>query len=248
MGKTCSKCNHENGEGAIYCENCNEQLSIFGSSARKNDAPPPPQEEVYEAPPAQPVEKPKKGGCLKIGCALALICLLLVVCAIGGAYYYVDSQLDQFLVTTPIEITPRKTLPSEIEKIQQKMDAFANGETKTLSLSDLELNALCSEEPELKNNLYFHINRDLLRIKGNIPVPLFNKYLSGRVDIIAKTVNGKNVVNIVRISPEKGAISADALKELKSLNLIDFAKKEAGVLDEIKSINIANGKLTITKK
>lgn len=246
MGKTCSKCNHENGDAAIYCENCNEQLSVFGSSARKNDAPPPAQKEVYEAPPAPVVEEPKKGGCLKVGCIIIIAIILLIAGAIAGAYYYVDSQLNQYLVTTPIEITPRKALPNEIKRVKQKVDAFKSGDTKTISLTAIELNTLCAEEPELKENIYFHMNRDLLRIKGNIPVPMFGKFLSGRVDIKAKTVNGEVSINIVGISPEKGTISSDVLDELRSMNLMDFAEEGTG-LDDIKSISIANGKLTITK-
>lgn len=244
MSKTCNKCNHENGDSAIYCENCNEQLSIFGNSARRNDAPPPEQKEVYEAPPERPVEKPKKSGCLRYGCLFVLLIILAITCGL----YYVKGQLETFMVATPMEITPRRYLPAELAKVKQKLESFKSGASKTLSLTAIELNTLCAENPELKNNVFFHMNRDLMRIKGNIPVPVLGYYISGRVDIKIKTVNDEIEVNVVGITPEKGSISEETLEILSTINLMDHARSNAAIMQNVKSVDIAKGKITITKK
>jgi len=256
MSKTCEKCGHQNPPTAIYCENCKELLSVFGGAARRNDEPPPQQEEVYEAPPKVEEQSEKKGGkgCLTCGCIGLIVIVLLIGGMIGGGAFYANKVIEPYITETPIKITPYKATESEMTKVQKKVDAVKDGSSKVLFLTGNELNTLVAMNPDtaqLSENVYFYIIKDVMRIKGNIPIPVINKYLSGRIDVRAKTTGKDIAINIISIVLEKGTIPPESMNEIQRMNLYDQIKtnpQSSEAASQISAINIANGRLQIMYK
>ena len=277
MGKVCKKCSHENRDGAIYCESCNEMLSILGKSVshesetikveqREQSKQPEEPSKISQGSPVyksitegngsnepgikRSSDQKKKNGCLT--CAVVgLIVLALIFIGIPvGAYLYIQGCLDEYAVTEPIKITPHKSSERVTDKVSSKIERFINGKAKIINLSADELNTYVASKEHLAKNLYFHLNRDLLRIKYNIPIAIFeDRYLSGRIDIKANTSNGKPNVKVTNILLEKGSLSVDEIKELRQLNLFKSIN-EVGLIDlsKVKSIDIRNNKIQVILK
>lgn len=83
-----------------------------------------------------------------------------------------------------------------------------------------------------------------MRINMSIPV-IAGKYLNCKVDLKAKTVNGEIVINIINIIPETASVSKETIDELKKLNLMDYARQNAAILQKMKSLEITNGNIVI---
>ena len=247
MGKVCEKCNHENSEGAIYCESCNEMLNVLGGSSKKNGDAAPVEKEVYEPPkPKEEEPKKKKSGCLLLGCIGLLLVVGIIAAIPVTAYFYADD----YLTTSPISITPRKSSASDQKRVSAKIEKFTNGDTKVISLSASELNTLVASNDDLKSFFYFHLNKDLLRIKANLPVPILGeKYLSARIDVKASGRDENVSINVTNILLEKGALSPDLIEAIREINFFDLLKENNSSSSiELKSVEIKNDRLQIISK
>jgi uncharacterized protein YxeA len=250
MGKVCAKCQHDNNAGAIYCENCNEKLSILGSARTKDKEPPKEgSSNLYEEPPKGRSIKTGKSktssdsegsGCFKI----ILIILVVLIATIGGAGYYLFQEFSKYTSDKPLKL-PQKDYNKINQNINQKIERAQKMKVKRVSLNSDELDALLFKtNMELKKVSQLYIRGNAIHLKVSKQVG--EKYLN--FDLSFKIKNSKEGLSITinNIYLENGKLSKEIEDKLKEFDIVELIQKEnPDIFKQIKSIKVISGKAEV---
>jgi hypothetical protein len=212
--------------------------------------------EQYEAPPRQ-------RGCFFYGCiiasVLAVLMLILLGIAIYVGYRFLAQQIDQYTSTSPIEL-PKLEMPAEQRQaVKERFESFKKAvddgtPIEPLVLTSDDLNALISENEDLKGTIYVTVDGD--EVKGKVSWPLDKlgigmvrgRYLNGEADLKASLQNGVLIVTLDSIEVNGKKPPEEFLQSLRQQNLAkDMYKdeKNAAMIRKFESLEIKDGKITI---
>jgi hypothetical protein len=215
-------------------------------------------------------EPPRQHGCFFYGCIIASILSVLLVIAVGAflflGYRMLGRAIEEYTSTTPREL-PKVEMPAEQRRnAQDRWAAFRKAleETKPsepLVLNSDEINALIDEQEDLKDlkgMVYVSIDQD--KLKGQISIPLEKfvnvgltrgRFLNGEAEIKATVANDVLVMTLESIEVNGKTMPAEAMAQLRGQNLAENAYKDpkkAALLNNLQSVEIKDGKLTIKAK
>jgi hypothetical protein len=214
----------------------------------------------------QPVAPPKKGkGCLFWGCTTLLVAAALIVVVAFAGLYFMKRKLTtvatEFTETTAITLPTVEISAEELDVARSRVRNFreaARANTgAVLELTARDINGLINSEPhlaELRGKVYITLDRD--QIGGEISFPLERlwflglegRYLNGRVLFQVETNEQGLGVSIEELEVHGKTPPQQALKELRSVNLIEHLPKNhrvEEVLRKIDSVRVENGVLKV---
>lgn len=213
-----------------------------------------------------PPPAPKKRGCLFYGC-LTLIVVGLLVAAIFVAGYFVARRLanraiNDYTDTQPAPIEAVTYASGERAELQKRLDDFkkaldAGKADQDLVLSAADLNALITENPQLKGKLLVIIDDDQLQGKISIPLEdigpfkLKGRYLNGVGTFRAALSNSVLDVRLDDITVKSNALPAVLVGELKKQNLAkDYqaTPEQKSMLGKFESIVVKDGKVHLRSR
>lgn len=209
---------------------------------------------------------PRKRGCLFYGC-LTLAVVVVVVAILGYVgYQFARKSLDQtvakYTETAPRSFETVQLSRSESDQLQQRLVRFqkaldTQAERQELVLSEREINALISQNPDLTNRMIVRLEGD--RIKGEIsfplqdigPIKLNGRYLNGLATFRVGIAAGQLIVGIDDVQVKGQPLPEPFLSELKRKNIGQEIVKDPQVLNTItklESIDVRDGKLILRNK
>ncbi len=171
-----------------------------------------PQQGPYQAKPfgpegevGYPAEPEKKGhGCFFYGCITLIVLAVLALVAIGvltyTLYSYTNGLVQQYTSTQPIELPPVNFTAEQRKELDERWATFTkaldDGESAEIVLSGDDINALISENKELKGKAYVTVKDDEISGQISIPldqIPLFGKgrFLNAKAAFDAKLEDGE---------------------------------------------------------
>lgn len=213
-----------------------------------------------------PPPAPKKRGCLFYGC-ISLIVVGLLVAAIFVAGYFVAKRLanraiSDYTDTQPAPIEAVTYASAERAELQKRLDDFKKAldvgqADQDLVLSASDLNALITENPQLKGKLFVIIDDDQLQGKISIPLEdigpfkLKGRYLNGVGTFRATLTNSALDVRLDDIMVKSNVLPAVLVNELKKLNLAkDYqaTPEQKASLSKFESIVVKDGKVHLRSR
>jgi len=222
--------------------------------------------EFYQAPkftPEQYEAPPRQHGCFFYGCiiasVLAVLMLILVGIAIFVGYRMVAQAIDQYTSTTPREL-PKVEMPEEqVKAVKARFDAFreavnAGTPIEPLVLTSDDLNALISQNEDLRGKVYIKVEGD--EVKGTVSIPLDvfkigmvrGRYLNGEAELKASLKDGVLIVTLDSIEVNGQKPSEQILQGLRQENLAKDAYKDpknAEMIRKLESLEIKDGKIIL---
>jgi hypothetical protein len=213
-----------------------------------------------------PPPAPKKRGCLFYGC-ISLIVLGLLIAAVFVAGYFVakrlaDRAINDYTDSQPAPIEAVTYASAERAELQRRLDDFkkaldAGKADQDLVLSAADLNALITENPQLKGKLFVIIDDDQLQGKVSIPLEdigpfkLKGRYLNGVGTFHAVLTNSVLDVRLDDIVVKSNALPAVLVGELKKQNLAkDYqaTPEQKANLSKFESIVVKDGKVHLRSR
>ncbi|MEY2466650.1 MAG: hypothetical protein QOD03_1171, partial [Verrucomicrobiota bacterium] len=207
----------------------------------------------------------KRRGCLFYLAIIGVISLIVMV--IGGFFglRYARSIVNQLTDLQPMTL-PTVTLPEEEmlrlkDRIEDFRVAVQQGEpTAPLALTDTELNALISSDPDMaafRNHLFVTIVSNQLQVQMSMRAEdlsldaLRGRYInaSGTVAIALKS-DGLNI-NAQALSAKGKPVPGPVMRQIGGQNLAQKFNNEPRVnvaLNKLQEIKIADGKLLLVPK
>ena len=215
---------------------------------------------------APPVAQPQKRGCLFYGClTLAVVVVIFGVLGYLGVQYArksVSNLVENYTDSKPAKFEVVQLPQEEANDLEQRVTAFQKAldsqrEQYELVLSERELNALVSKDPDLKGKLHARIDGD--QIHGEISLPLQDigplklngRYLNGLATLKASVADGRLVVTVDNLQVNGKPLPANLLNELKKKNLAEEAMKDpeaAKTLSKLHSIEVRDSKVILRTK
>ena len=198
---------------------------------------------------------PKKRGCFFYGCLALAVAGLFCVAVIAAVYFYVRSVINTYTSTTPALLEKVEYPAAQMDALKGRLQAFKKAldggkESAELVLTADDLNALLSQEPQLRGKLFVRIEDDKLKGEISMPLPdvgplkLKGRYLNGaavfRVTLAASVLD----VRLNDVLVQNKPLPAVILKELKGRNLaqeFQTSPRTAADIAKFESIQITNG-------
>ena len=153
----------------------------------------------------------KKRGCLFYGCITFVV--LTLVLAVGGyfAIRYGINKAKSFTDTQPAALEVVDVPEPERAAIQLRVDEFKDGiengkNVPPLELSERELNALITADPNWRGRLHLDLEGDQMKAKVAMPLdvlgfaPLRGRFLNGEATLKVSMENGKLVIRTTEVS------------------------------------------------
>lgn len=209
---------------------------------------------------------PRKRGCLFYGC-LTLAVVVVVVGILGYVgYQFARKSLNQMVTkytdTAPTSFETVQLSRAESNELQQRLAHFqkaldSQAEQHELVLSEREINALISQNPNLTNRLLVRLEGD--RIKGEIsfplqdigPIKLNGRYLNGLATFRVAIAAGQLIVGIDDVQVKGQPLPEPFLSELKKKNIGQEIARDPQVVNTVarlESIDVRDGKLVLRNK
>jgi hypothetical protein len=208
----------------------------------------------------------KQRGCFFYGCLSLAILSLVVALFIGvGVYFakrYMDGLVNDYTSATPEKIEELVYPEPKMRELQTRLDSFRQGVDKgteglELVLSADDLNALISQNRDLKGKIFVKIDDDQVRGQVSAPLPdipvikLKGRYLNGSAAFKIALKDGRLDVRIDQVIVKDKPVPPVILDELKKQDLAKEMQKnpEANkVMNQIESLEIRDGKVFIRNK
>jgi hypothetical protein len=226
----------------------------------------------FTPPPLPQAKKPR--GCLFYGAIVALV--LFVLIGVGGFFairYGIDKIVEVVLAyteTEPMPLPPSTMSPEDYGKLERRVADFPAAMREAtqpvkLVLSSDDLNALIANHPDwsyVEGKL--HVTLDGSDVRGDVSLPLDDfvdnlpgfsrlkgRYLNGTATLKVVLVESILVVKLVALEAKGQSPSPEVMAELQRHNLVQDAthdRKIRELIDQLESIVVADGVLTITSK
>ena len=211
-------------------------------------------------------DEAKKGSGMKT-CLIVACSFLLLVCIVSGVALYIGAKgaINKY-VGAYTEEQPRAlprvdlaqdAIDSVIERADRFAEAVSNGEpTGSLVLSSEDINTLIQHHPnwtDLSDKVYVSIEDDKIRGEISIPLeeltPMFRgRYLNGSAAFTVSLANGRLFVFLESAEVKGKSIPEPLIQEMRKENLAKDTGQDpefASVIQELDSVEVAGGKLTI---
>lgn len=215
------------------------------------------------------VDEAQKGSGKKTCCIIGCLFLLLL-CVIGGVALYIGFGAFNKYVQEYTEDQPRplprversqEEIDSVIEQADRFTEAVSKGEpTSPLVLSSEDINTLIQHHPnwkDLNDKVYVIIEDDTLRGEISLPLeelsPLLfrGRYLNGSGAFTVHLMDGRLFVFLESGEVKGKAIPEPLIQKIRKENLAKDAEQNpevAAVLENLESIEVADGQLTLRAK
>jgi hypothetical protein len=211
---------------------------------------------------------PARRGCFFYGC-LSVAILALVLVLVAGLTFYIGKRTAERLVRDYTEATPGllekvELPPAEMDALQRRWttfkDALDAGQTSAeLVLTAQELNALISQNKELKDRLFVRIHDE--RVTGEVSIPLEHdlgplklkdRYLNGTATFKVSLSEGFLDVRVEDIQVKSKPLPSVFMRELRKQNLaLDYQRNHPQVATNVakfESVQIQDGKVVLRSK
>lgn len=206
---------------------------------------------------------PKKRGCLFYGCLTVLV--LACLSALGiyfGIEYLFSNVIQRYTSTTQLTLPTSHYNPADYPALKARLKEFTTGVStgtgpKELSLTQDEINAIISSEPdlkEIKNMLFVQIQGDQLGGKISIPfdgLGFPGRFLTGEAKFKVALENGMAEVQLNSLVINGAELSQTILDQLNKTDIIGQIYKERENREAIKkleSISTKDGRLIIVRR
>ena len=222
-----------------------------------------------------PLPAPRKRGCLFYGCITVIVIGLLIAAVLVAGYFavkrFATRTINDYTETNPAPIEVVTYAPEDRTALQKRLDTFnkaldAGKAGEEIVLSAADINALISDNPQLKGKLYLIIEDDT--VKGRVSVPLSDilsqkqlealkltgRYLSGVATFRAGVTNGALDVHLEDIlvrDKELPSLLKPVVDELKKQNLAkDYqaTPEQKAYLSKVESIVVKDGKVHLRSR
>jgi len=198
---------------------------------------------------------PKQRGCFFYGCLALAVAGLLCVAAVAAVYFYVRSVINSYTSTTPVLLEKVEYSKAQMETLKAHLQTFKKAlddgkESAELVLTADDLNALLSQEAQLRGKLFVRVEDDKLKGEISLPLPdvgplkLKGRYLNGaavfRVALDASVLD----VRLNDVLVQNRPLPAMILRELKGRNLAQEFQTDprtAADIAKFESLQITNG-------
>jgi len=216
------------------------------------------------------VDEVRKGSgkktCFIIGCSF-----LLLLCVISGVALYIgvkgaiNKYVQEYTEEQPRPLPRVERSEEEIDAVIERADRFTEAVSKgepisPLVLSSEDINTLIQYHPkwkDLNDIVYVSIEDD--KIRGEISLPLEKvspflfrgRYLNGSAAFTTYLMNGRLFVFLESAEVKGKAIPEPLIQEISKENLakdVGENPETAAVLENLESIEVADGQLTLRAK
>lgn len=223
-------------------------------------------------PPPVPPAARKKPGCFFYGCLTAVVLAVIAGIGVGLLGYFGLSKLagmaEEYTEATPAQLPKVEIAPAAYDALKKRADEFKTaldaGRPAALTLTGDELNALIAGDASnssWKDRVRFAIEGNALKCQVSMPlsdmasVPglgkLKGRYLNGSAAVKATMETGALVVTLQSLEVKGKAVPEPFLQGIRQENLAKNAYKDkdnAKFLDQLGSLRIADGTLTLVGK
>ena len=196
-----------------------------------------------------------------IGCAtVAGLMLLLVVGGGVGGYFYLKGQITHYTSETPEKIPEVKYSEEQQISVQERVETFRSSLDKDnadapLVLSAEELNALISENKDLKGRVFLRLDEGKASADVSFPTDAFpmgkGRYFNGSVSVKVILQNGVLIVTLDEAEVNGEKVPEEILKQMRGQNLAKDAYKDAAtasVISKIDKVVIEKDQITIVPR
>lgn len=220
--------------------------------------PPPDEGPPGERPPANDVEPRRGRGCFFWGClTLVIVFLTLLIGVVLAAYLTLRHYVKQYTADAPLNIAVVELSDEEMQALEARFEAFdasmkEGGQQLDLEVSAKELNALISQDPDLKGLTFVRIGDG--KIGGDVSIPMDElpagrgRYLNAAVDFNVSMDRGVLVVTLADAEVNGVPLPPPILQGLSRKNLARDAYKGRGnaeVLRKFESLEIVGDKILL---
>ena len=208
----------------------------------------------------------KKRGCLFYGCITLAVALVVVAILSYIGFQYarksVGNLVENYTDAQPVSLDVVELPREEADALQKRVATFQEAlerqdRQEELVLSEHELNALISQDPNLKGKMQVRIEGD--RVRGHIswpledigPLKLDGRYLNGLASLGVGLTNGQLSVTVDEVEVNGKPLPAPLMNELKKKNVAQEALKDPAAAENIRkfsSIEVRDGRVILKNK
>jgi hypothetical protein len=192
--------------------------------------------------------------------------LLLVFGIFFGVRYAVHSFLAAYTDTVPMDLPEAKLSPGELEALDKRLAAFAEGLKSEETLDPLvlnpeEINAFISRLPDMKETRgRFYLELEGETVKGRISIPLErpdragepSRYLNGTAVFQVGLTNGNLLVRLqsahVKGKPLPGPLLEPFRRENLAREFLQNRPEAAEFFLDLESVEIQEGNVVLFPK
>lgn len=207
--------------------------------------------------------KKDEGNCFLYGCAtLAVVLILGGILATVSVRYGFNQLREKWTDDKPIDL-PAVELPEDemdalVKRVEDYADALMDDEAlEPLTLTQLELNALAQNHPELKDyvgDIYFTIEEDDVLI-GQLSMPLdgfpglTGRYFNCSATLHVAVEDGEFVIEIEEATVNGEPVPESFMNDFRGKNIVEEVKddpKARDLIEKVQSVEIKGGVIVLT--
>jgi hypothetical protein len=227
-------------------------------------------QDAAKGPPEYFEPEPRRKGCFFYGCAFSIAGLVIVLLGLAvGAFvlyrtwaHYVEVYTAEEPIPLPRVEAPAERIKDAVERAKAFRDALrSKTKTEPLVLTGDDLNALVREAPRFKDHAYLTIEGDKIRARVSLPLDEFfdnsltrGRFFNGEAVLSVSVRRGKLELEVesadVGGKPLPGALREFLHEFLEHADVkLDLDEKGGnGLLREVESLDVEDGKVTITSR
>ena len=219
------------------------------------------QDEPYKAPQRGVAAEKKFGSCLLIGCLFSFVFILILVVGVGlSGYWFVKGQVNEYTADKPADFPiieySEEELAAILNRVEKFKETIENGETpEALVLTADELNALISQEDELRGKVYVAIQNGKVLGEVSIPTDFIpggkGRYFNASATFNVSLDNGVLIVTLADATVKGEKVPQEIIAGIGKENLAkDIYKdpKVAEILRQFDSLTIDEGMIILTPR
>ncbi len=207
-----------------------------------------------------PVQKER--GCLFYGCLIAVIIAVLTVVAVGVAgymgYRFVAKMVTENTEPTPIDLPETEMPEEELKALTDRWEGFRTAlkddqPTEEIDLTADDINALISQNPDLKGRVHVDIQGDKIQAKLSIPVdflgpPGKGRFFNAEGELKASLDDENLVVKLVSAKIKGKELDSNFMASIQGQNLakdMGNSKENRAFIAKFDQIKVKDGKVII---
>ncbi len=208
-----------------------------------------------------PPDKSFPWGCLWGGCLGSMLLLLVLVVVAGfGTYRLYKQQIGRFTSPKARQLPVVELSPEELQELETRVETFQEtveqGEAiEPLVLNSDDLNALISQEEQLRGRVFVTIKDGIIQAEVSFPADAFygaeGRYFNGSVSVNASLKEGELVVTLDSAEVNGYAVPEALMNNLREQNVAKEVNKNpefAKLVDKFERLEIEGDKLILTPK